>query len=177
MRSIGPARLGALGVAVVAVALVAVIATRPSAQLAEASPLVGRPAPVLAGHALQGGAEVSLQRMRGSYVLVTFFASWCVPCRSEVPALDTVEAGSTKVVAVVFEDQAAAAAKFLASAGARYPAIADPGGRLAMSWGVRDLPTSYLVGPAGKVLAEISGPLTAGEVGHLVALAAVRASR
>ena len=52
-----------------------------------ASPLLGHPAPALSGTDLNGGALFSLTLLRGHYVVVNFFASWCVPCEQEAPDL------------------------------------------------------------------------------------------
>ena len=156
----------ALAVAVVVAALVAVLATRPPAKVGEAqSPLLGQPAPDIRATSI-GGAPVDLATMRGRFVLVNFFASWCGPCHVEQPQLVALS-GQVSVVGVVYQDDAQAALSFLRNGGATWPAVADPQGATALEWGVRGPPESYLVGPDGTVLAKVLGPVTTSQVAYL----------
>jgi len=159
-------RLIALGVAVALAALVAVLATRPPAHVAEAaSPLLGQPAPAVRGAGLDG-TTVDLATMRGEFVLVNFFASWCGPCHTEQSHLIGMSS-DVHVLGVVFQDSSANALRFLRGGGAHWPAIADPQGALALDWGVRGPPESYLVSPDGTVVAKVLGPVTASQVTYL----------
>src|SRR5207245_2462187 len=77
------ARWIAITAGVVTLALIAVLATRPSAETALArSPLTGKPAPEIVGTAIDG-RPVRLSALRGRYVLLNFFATWCIPCARE----------------------------------------------------------------------------------------------
>lgn len=159
-------RLIALGVAVAAAALVAVLATRPPAQVAEAaSPLLGQAAPSIHGAGIDG-KSVDLATMRGGFVLVNFFASWCGPCHTEQPQLVGLSS-QVHVLGVVFQDSAPNALRFLRRGGADWPAMADPQGAVALEWGVRGPPESYLVSPDGTVVAKVLGPVTAAQVSYL----------
>ncbi|HLG91818.1 MAG TPA: redoxin domain-containing protein [Acidimicrobiales bacterium] len=163
--------------AAVAGGLVAVLATRPAATTTEAqSPLLGKPAPDFGGASLSG-PPVSLASLRGRFVLVNFFASWCAPCRTEAPELVTLAfqhkaTGDLAIVGVTFNDSAQAALAFLRSTGEEWPAIADPNGQIALAYGVRGPPESYLVAPDGRVVAKFVGPVTAKGVDRYMALAA-----
>ena len=164
-----PARrtlLVAAGVTIVVGALVAVLATRPPAQVGEAdSPLLGQPAPQVSGPALDG-SPVDLAAMRGEFVLVNFFASWCGPCHTEQPQLVALSK-QIKILGVVYQDDAAHALGFLRDGAAQWPAMADPNGSTALEWGVRGPPESYLVSPGGTVVAKVLGPVTASQAGYL----------
>jgi cytochrome c biogenesis protein CcmG/thiol:disulfide interchange protein DsbE len=149
-------------VAVVVGALVAVLATRqPASSTAAASPLLGKPAPSISSTALTGG-PVDLSTIRGRFVVVNFFASWCPPCQVEQPelvqfAFQHRSAGDAQVLGVVFADRNASAARFLASTGSEWPAVADPNGQIAVDYGVRGPPETFVVAPDGLVVARLVG--------------------
>lgn len=159
------ARWSALGVGVVVIVLVAVLATRPPAQMVMAdSPLVGKSAPPIVAKSFNG-TTVSLASMRGRWVLVNFFASWCDACREEEPQLEQFlyarPAGTgTEVLGVLYGDTEADGKAFQASEGATWPSVVDDGGVIASDYGVGSLPRSYLVSPSGEVVASVDGAVT-----------------
>jgi len=156
----------AAGVTLVATAgLVAVLATRPPATSTEAdSPLLGKPAPALSGTTLTGGS-FDLSSLRGRWVFVNFFASWCPPCQQEEPDLVAFayqhrQAGGAALVSVAYDDTAPSARSFMSQAGATWPAVSDPGGQIAVDFGVRDPPETFLVSPDGVVVVHLDGAVT-----------------
>jgi cytochrome c biogenesis protein CcmG, thiol:disulfide interchange protein DsbE len=150
---------------VIGAALVAVLATRPPATATEVnSPLVGQHAPALAGTTL-AGQPFALSSLSGRWVFVNFFASWCPPCQLEQADLVAFAyhhraPGDVVVVGVVFDDAASSARGFLAQSGATWPALSDPGGSIALQYGVRGPPETFLVAPDGIVVAHFDGPVT-----------------
>jgi len=167
------ARWAACGVGLGALVLVAVLAGRPAATQTASSFLTGKPAPPVAGRNLAGG-DSSLASLRGRFVLLNFFASWCPPCRSESPELVKFAYGHpagqrVAVLGVVFGDTAQNAAAFERQVGATWPSVADPGERIAISYGVDDPPQSFLVAPDGRVVDRILGGVTAAGLDRLVA--------
>jgi cytochrome c biogenesis protein CcmG/thiol:disulfide interchange protein DsbE len=144
-----------------------VLATRtPQEATAVQSPLLGQQAPALTGTDLSTGAPVSLAALRGHYVVVNFFASWCIPCQQEAPDLsrfDYQQAHSTDgadMVSVVFHDTTSTARSFLQKNGDLWPAVADPQGMIAERYGVTAPPTTFVINPAGRVSAVLLGPAT-----------------
>lgn len=162
-----------LAVGAVVALLIAVLATsKPGGPGLGASPLVGRPAPPVAGPSLSGSQSFSLEQFSGRWVLVNFSASWCVPCRQETPQLVRFEAeharrGDAVILAVSFDpsDRAKLAA-FLGSSGATWPAVDDPGAEVA--YGVEGIPESFLVDPAGRIVAKFTGGVTASQVDAVI---------
>lgn len=163
----------AIGVGVVVAALIAVLASsRPAAQGRASDPLVGRSAPPISGPSLLGSGRVSLSQLRGRWVVVNFSASWCPPCRQETPQLKAFVAqhaasGDATVLAVSYDPaDEASLASFLKSSGADWPAAIDPSADV--SYGVSGIPESYLVDPAGTVVARFLGGVTAAEVDKVI---------
>ena len=173
------ARWVGVGVLVIAAGLIAVLATRPSATTVEAqSALVGKAAPPLAG-ATVDGTHFALPRAPGHYVVVNFFASWCVPCQQEGPELVAYgfqhrQGGTPAVVSVVFQDTTSSARAYQRKIGATWPTLADPDNAIALAYGVREDPTSVLVAPNGRVVASIVGGVTAKGLSALVARSEAR---
>lgn len=149
----------ALAVVALAVAgLVGVLATRePAVNTVANSPLVGRPAPEIAAPGLDGG-EVRLSDFRGRWVLVNFFNSWCVPCRREHPELlrfsaRHAAAGDAVILGVIHDDEADAVRQWRAEVGGDWPVVDDPRGTIALDYGVRGQPETFVVSPSGVVVA------------------------
>ena len=159
------ARWAAAVTLVVAAALVGLLATRPPQSATEVNtPLVGQAAPGLAGPTL-GGGSFNLADMRGRWVVVNFFASWCPPCQQEQPELVAFayahrSATDAALVGVVFDDATSTAHGFMQSSGGSWPSVVDPGGRIALDYGVRGPPETFFVSPDGTVVAHFDGPLT-----------------
>lgn len=128
------------------------------------STLIGRPAPGIAGETIDGEAY-DLADRRGDFVVVNFFATWCVPCIREHPELVEFErlhreAGDASVVSVVFDSRLEQVREFFDENGGDWPVVPDPDGRTALQYGVTGVPESYLIGPDGIVLAKIEGGVT-----------------
>ena len=171
------ARWVAGGVAVVLVVVAIVAATRPSYQAtAIESPLIGHRAPALSARTF-GGQPFSLAKDRGDYVVVNFFASWCPPCEAEEPNLvrfafeQRRQAAHVDMLSVDIDDSAAAGRRFISEWGITWPAIPDRAGELANDFGVGSPPMTFLVDPAGTVVAAFTGPVTYGQLNSVLAAA------
>jgi cytochrome c biogenesis protein CcmG/thiol:disulfide interchange protein DsbE len=156
---------GAVLVVIAAVGIV--LATRtPQEATAVQSPLLGHQAPLILGTDLVDGSRVDLASLRGHYVVINFFASWCVPCQQEASDLSRFAyeqahtANGADMVSVVFHDSTSTARSFLVSNGDLWPAVTDPGGAIAEHYGVSAPPTTFVVAPSGRVTSVLEGPAT-----------------
>jgi cytochrome c biogenesis protein CcmG/thiol:disulfide interchange protein DsbE len=169
----------AVAVALPVAMLIAVLATSPSARSrAVKSPLVGKAAPPAQGQTIDG-SQASLADLRGRWVVVNFFATWCVPCRTEHPELIRFadahrDTGDAAVFAVVYSDSASAVKDYRAEHGGGWPMLADPDGRVALDFGVAGIPESFLVSPDGVIVSKILGGVRAADLERLLAEASGR---
>ena len=116
--------------------------------------VVGKVAPPINGVTLDG-TTFDLGEQRGDWVVVNFFASWCVGCRVEHPELVAfterhVDDG-VQLVSVAFGDTEADARQFFEELGGSWPTLVADTGPIAIDYGVTAVPESLLVAPTGRV--------------------------
>ena len=134
-----------------------------------ASPLIDKPAPDFALPPLPGETQgVARANLIGQVQLVNVFASWCVPCRAEAPALMALARDHKIVIwGIAQKDKPEDTAAFLAELGNPYRAVGvDRDGRASIDWGVYGVPETYLVDAQGKIRLKHVGPLTPDDVEH-----------
>jgi thiol-disulfide isomerase/thioredoxin len=111
---------------------------------------------------VQGGMH-SLADYRGKVVLVNFWATWCAPCREEMPSMEklrrAMEGKPFVILAVNVGEGPRAAGDFGRKLELGFPLLLDRDTRTAKSWGARVLPASYLVGPEGTIRYSYFGEL------------------
>jgi len=118
--------------------------------------------PVLALSCLAGGPVVNPARLGGSPVLVNLWASWCLPCQQEMPALQrayAVHGRQVRFLGVDTEDEGDSARDFLAAVGVHYPQVADDRGDLLHRLGGTGLPVTVVLDAAGNVVYSHRGQL------------------
>ena len=117
------------------------------------------------------GARVSLADRAGGPALVNFWASWCVPCRAEMPILEAGFArfgNRVRFIGVDHQDSRTAAQAFVARSGVQYRSGFDPDGTAAAAYGIRGLPTTVLVSAGGLLVETVTGALTAIQLERLL---------
>ncbi len=116
--------------------------------------MVGSPLPSFEGQ-LMGGGTLNSDTLKGKVTLLTFFASWCGPCRKELPALVALKqkyaAQGFEVVAIGIDTVARKSEIFARKAGVDYPVLLDPRNLILGQFDVGSMPTTYLVGRDGVV--------------------------
>lgn len=128
--------------------------------------LVFHEAPVAAGKAEfldATGTAHTLAEYRGKWVLLNFWATWCPPCRKEMPAIDALAgdlAGEKFAVVTIAtgRNRLEGVRSFFAEIGVKnLPILLDPRSKLASQMGVRGLPTTVILDPEGREVARMIG--------------------
>jgi thiol-disulfide isomerase/thioredoxin len=126
------------------------------------TPWSGGAAPALSLKGLEGGAH-TLGAYRGKVVLINFWATWCEPCRLEMPSIqrlrDRFGAKKFAVLAVNVDEPEARVRQYLSQSGVDLTVVMDPNKSATRDWGVRYLPVSFIVGPDGRVRYRVVGDL------------------
>jgi thiol-disulfide isomerase/thioredoxin len=120
---------------------------------------------------LLGGGQVTLSELRGKVVMVNLWASWCPPCRAEMPAIEKVYRAYKDMGLVVlgvnttFQDNEADAAAFVQEFGLTFPIALDRTGAVSNRYSLRGLPTTFFVDRQGVIRSVvIGGPMNEGTV-------------
>jgi len=124
---------------------------------------VGKPAPAFTLRSLSDGTTVSLNQYKGKIVVLNFWASWCVPCKEENPALTSVweryRGTDVVLLGVVFQDSADAARTYTARLGNTWTSAIDDDGQVALRYGVFGPPETYFIGADGVIAGRHIGPI------------------
>lgn len=148
----------------VVVVLAAVFAGRLDlGETVPASPLIGRGAPDLDLPLLEGGGSAPIHDGEADVTVVSFWASWCPPCRAEHPdlvaAADTLGPDGVRFVAIDSRDTTNAAVEFLDTYGrSAYQAVVVDGDNLAsIEFGVWGLPETFFLDETGTIVGKVAG--------------------
>ena len=169
----GTAVIAAAVVGLVAAALVVILAMGDSSTERQTqSPLIGRLAPAVEGTTLDG-ESFDMDDWRGRWVVVNFFASWCIPCREEHPELIAFdeahrETGDAAVVSVTYDNRSDDARDFFQRNGGDWPVVDDPENSIGVAYGVARVPESFLIAPDGTVVQRLVGGVTNGQLTSLI---------
>lgn len=161
------------GVSVLNVGLLALLLTQlltPAPSKSSADPLISHPAPNFSLAVLSpisGKSTLSLSDFKGKSIVLNFWASWCEPCKNEVPLLESawkqMQAQGKDVVflGIDFEETTSAATGFLQLYNITYPSVLDADGSAATRYGIVSLPDTIFISQKGIVMSKVSQQLTA----------------
>ncbi len=144
--------------------LATILATVPALARAgfEITPWTPARTPALKLHALDG-APWDLAHHKGRVVLVNFWATWCEPCRAEMPSMqalaDRLGPDKLVVVGVNYQESEMRVQRFLTTMPVKFTLLLDRDGAAAKAWTRRIFPTSVLVGPDGRARTVVVGEL------------------
>jgi len=110
----------------------------------------------------RGGGTFDLAALRGKLVLVNFWATWCPPCREEMPSLarlaSALDTGTFQLVAVSVDDGWEQIEKFLEKKPTGYPIVLDKGAAVSRAYGTSKYPETYLIDAQGRMKVKFVGP-------------------
>jgi cytochrome c biogenesis protein CcmG, thiol:disulfide interchange protein DsbE len=138
----------------------------------EVVPDADRPAPVVVSvPRLSGGGRLTVGQPSRLPTVVNLWASWCGPCKEEMPAVERFAASSpgVRVVGIAVNDSRDAARDFARRVGVTFPLGIDEDDALGRGYGVSGLPTTLVLDTAGRLAATWAGPVTAAELTRLTA--------
>lgn len=108
------------------------------------------------------GREMSLASLQGKVIVLNFWATWCLECRSEMPAFELLHREfSTQGLAVMginAREGTATIREYAKELGLTFPLILDPSGKINSTYGVIGLPTTFLIARNGRAVALAVGP-------------------
>jgi thiol-disulfide isomerase/thioredoxin len=160
-----PLTIGAVGVVLVVAVGVAWFTLLQPVQGAPTTAQMGATAPQIALPVVGGGTS-NLAGERGKVVLVNFWATWCEPCKSEMPGLqqlaNELQDRPFKLYSVDLQEDAAQVDAFKRDLGLNLYAVLDQDGDVTRTYGVRALPATFLIDQKGVLRQQRLGPLLGG---------------
>jgi cytochrome c biogenesis protein CcmG/thiol:disulfide interchange protein DsbE len=124
---------------------------------------VGRPAAAFSLQKLDGSGALALDDAKGKVTVVNFFASWCIPCKEENPALVRVyeryRSSDVVFLGVLYQDSRDSGLRYVKDNGVTWPTASDDDGQVAFSYGVFGIPETYFIGADGIIQGRHIGPI------------------
>jgi peroxiredoxin len=123
------------------------------------------------------GKSWSLKQLKGSVVLVNFWATWCPPCRKEMPDLDALHKRFQKqglVILAITDEDAAKVTPFIEAGGYKYPILLDPGRKVNGQFRIDGIPKSFVYDRDGKLAAQSIDMRTRGQFLEMLAAAGLK---
>ncbi len=142
---------------------------------------VGKPAAAFTLPTLDGSGSVSLSDHAGKVVVINFWASWCIPCKEENPALVRVweryRSSDVVFVGILYQDSIDNGRRYVRENGVTWPTVSDDDGRVAFAYGVFGIPETYFIGPDGVIAGRHIGPIDEATLVAAIDRLRARASR
>jgi len=117
--------------------------------------------PQFSGNTLDA-RQLSLTEHRGTVIVLNFWASWCLECRSEMPVLERLQrefsSRGLAIIGVNARENKEAVGRYAKELGLTFPLVFDPDGKINALYGVIGLPTTFVVGRDGRAIAFAIGP-------------------
>ena len=109
----------------------------------------------------QGGNFISLAELKGNVVIINFWATWCPPCREEMPSMqrawEMLQSDKVKMLAINVGEDSDTIFTFTADYPVTFPLIMDKTASVTRDYGVRGLPATFIITPHGNIVYRVIG--------------------
>ena len=107
------------------------------------------------------GGTVSLKDYRGRLIFLNFWATWCGPCRAEMPSMQRLweefKEEDFVILAINIQEESKLVSSFMDERGLFFPVLLDEKGKVARSYGIRGIPTTFFLNPEGEIIGKAVG--------------------
>jgi len=129
----------------------------------DAGPGIGNPAPDFQLHDIEG-QTITLSNLRGSPVILNFWASWCGPCKHEMPFIQQIyedwQSEGVILLSINFRETYSVATQFMESNELSFPVLFDTDGTVGLDYKVSGIPTTFFIDKGGSIQAQKLGSFT-----------------
>lgn len=130
----------------------------------QAAAVENQPAPDILVNNLNGGTALKLSELKGKVVLLNFWATWCPPCREEIPSMMKLNRAMSgkpfQMVAISIDEGGKPAIdSFFQTSGLSLPAYTDPDNKAAKAYGITGVPETFIIDKKGIIVKKVIGPL------------------
>ena len=112
---------------------------------------------------LLSGGNASLSAEKGKVVILNFWATWCPPCRAEMPSMETLykkfKNDGLEILAVDLGEDKSTVQKFIQNNGYTFPVLLDTNGKAGDDYGISAIPTTFILDRSGMIIARVTGSI------------------
>ena len=112
---------------------------------------------------LLSGENASLSSYKGKVVILNFWATWCPPCRAEMPSMETLyqrfKNQGLEILAVDLGESARTVRQFIQDHNYTFPVMLDSNSRIGSLYGIQSIPTSFIIDREGKIIGRVVGAI------------------
>jgi peroxiredoxin len=110
---------------------------------------------------LLGGGTQTLSALKGKVVFLNFWATWCPPCQAEMPSMEKLyrhlEKAGLEFLAVDIQEDTKEVEAFITESSLNFPVALDESGRVSRLYGIRNIPTTFIIDKNGMIIASVVG--------------------
>jgi thiol-disulfide isomerase/thioredoxin len=108
-----------------------------------------------------GGGKITLSGLQGKVVFLNFWATWCPPCRAEMPSMEKLygrfKSEGLEILAVNLQEEEKTVADFMKKNGLSFSVVLDGSGKIGGTYGVRGIPTTYIIDRESRIIGSVVG--------------------